>query len=41
MFKSSGKLSFWPVVLHLLDLNKSLSNDQSDCSNLSRDHKFI
>ena len=25
----------------LLDLNKCLSNDQSDCSFLSRDHKFI
>ena len=25
----------------LLDLNKSLSNDQSDCSILSRDDKFI
>ena len=25
----------------LLDLNKLLSNDQSDCSILSRDHKFI
>ena len=25
----------------LLDSNKSLSNNQSDCSILSRDHKFI
>ena len=43
IFKSSGiflKL-FRHLVLHILDLNKSLKNDQSDSSILSCDHKFI
>ena len=40
IFKSLGTFSPCGTTL-LLDLNNSLSNDQSDSSILSRDHKFI
>ena len=41
MVKEAFKVILACGTTLLLDLNKSLSNDQSDCSILSRDHKFI